>query len=533
VTRLTTASSAEENARLESAWRSIPSTASPFERWHLFSLACLQQGSNTRAEDAIRRAIVLAPDQDSPWKNLSYLRFHAGEDAVALHSIRKACFLDPCAADARIRAGLCLLRLGEQGAAGFEFRAGLCLEPTIRSGNLNLGVALDEQQLVREAMVSLFREIKVYPDTAAAYVNLGNTSLGMGLVSEAAGYFDTAIDLGLKSPSVLTSSALAHLSCGNFEIGWSRFESRFHLQEHQYALPQLAAKRPLIGPGCPAAGTVLVWAEQGLGDEIMFGSLLTEFAPQCDRLIVQIDKRLLSLFRRSFGPGFDFIERGAVPDESLYDRHLPIGGLGRLLRPTLQSFAGHDGVYLVPDGERVREMRSRLLADGARRVIGISWKTANAETLAARNVAVVDLVAALSRQGVRLVNLQYGHSKEELEAARAAGVGEVWQYPGLDTQNDIDGVAALIQACDLVVSIGNAVAHLSGAVGKRAFVLLPRLGVRAAGNRVMPGWRWLAGGDTSIWYQSIRLFRCSEDRDWGAVLAEVSAALDAFLAEAE
>lgn len=524
---------AEQRARLAPALMAIPATATPFERWHLVSLACLQQGFRELAMESILRAISIDPEQDSPWKNLSYVSFHAGEHETSLRAIQKARHLDPLAADTRIRSGLCLLRMGEPASSTLEFRAGLCLDPVFRGGNLNLGVALDEQKLGRQAMDAYFREISAYPASAEAYFNLGNAAFGLGLSQDSVGYYDTAIELGLRTPDVTMSSALAHLSIGNFELGWLRFEDRFGLAEHRYARPQLASKKPMIGSSEPPYGRVLVWAEQGLGDEIMFGSLLGEFAPRADRLLVQLDRRLLPIFRRSFGSEVEFVERGQPPDESLYDMHTPIGSLGRILRPSLKSFSTHNGCFLRPDVERAQAMRSTLIGDSEAFLIGISWMTTSADTRSARSVPLTDLVSVLSRSGVELVSLQYGDVTADLEALRKSGLGDVQCLRGLDTNDDIDGVTALVQACDLVVTIGNTVAHIAGSIGKRAFVLLPQQGIRASANRVMPGWRWLEADGASVWYRSIRLFRCQQDTDWSPVLDGVSSALEALLRGSE
>ncbi len=520
---------AEQRARLAPALQAIPATVSPFERWHLVSLACLKQGFGELATESILRAISIEPEQESPWKNLSYLTFHCSKHENSLRAIRKACHLDPLAADARIRAGLCLLRMSQPESSTLEFRAGLCLDPVIRGGNLNLGVALGEQQLDREAMKAYFREISVYPASSEAYHNLGNAALGLGLLQDSVRFFDAAIELGLRTPDVITSSALAHLTIGNFELGWLRFEERFGLVEYSYARPQLASTKPLVGSSAPPHGRVLVWAEQGLGDEIMFGSLLGEFARRADRLLVQLDRRLLPIFRRSFGSGVEFIERGQPPDESLYDMHTPIGSLGRILRPSLKSFSTHDGCFLLPDVERAQAMRSTLLGNRERFLIGIAWMTTSADTRSARSVPLTALVSALSRDGVELVSLQYGDVTEELETLRKSGLGDIQYLPDLNTNDDIDGVASLAEACDLVVTIGNTVAHIAGSIGKRTFVLLPQQGIRASANRVMPGWRWLEADGSTVWYRSVQLFRCQQDADWSKVLDRVSSALGALL----
>ena len=245
----------------------------------------------------------------------------------------------------------------------------------------------------------------------------------------------------------------------------------------------------------PASGRVLLWPDEGIGDEIKYGSMLGEFRGMVGKLLVQLDRRLIPLFRRSLPDDVEFFERGTVVPEDRYDSHIAIGSLGQYLRPTLESFAGKGGKYLWADPDRVEAMRAWLSVTEGERVIGLSWRSSNPETGAARSLALSDLVKSLQAPGVRFVNLQYGDVAAEIEALERDEGIEVLQCPGLDTTEDLDGLAALIEACDEVVSIGNATAHLAGALGKKTTVLLPKA----------PSWRWLAEGQRSLWYKSAQI----------------------------
>jgi ADP-heptose:LPS heptosyltransferase len=123
-----------------------------------------------------------------------------------------------------------------------------------------------------------------------------------------------------------------------------------------------------------------------------------------------------------------------------------------------------------------------------------------------------ELVGALGGvEGVRFVNLQYGDVREELAWLRRERGVEVLSHGGVDNREDLEGLAGLIEGCDLVVSVGNATAHLSGALGQKTWVLLP----------YVAGWRWLHEGSTCPWYQSVRLYRQSKRDDWTSVLETV------------
>jgi hypothetical protein len=249
---------------------------------------------------------------------------------------------------------------------------------------------------------------------------------------------------------------------------------------------------------------VLVWAEQGVGDEVMFGGLLREFQGLCGEMLVQLDRRLIGLFERSL-PGVKFFPRGERVDERLYDEQIALGSLGQYLRPSRESFEGKGGGYLKAKAGLAERYRQSLGVSEGERLIGLSWRSAAPETGAARSLSLASLVEALRAiPGVRFLNLQYGDVREELSAVRETLGVEVLTESSVDNREDLEGLAGLIEACDEVVSVGNATAHLSGALGKKTWVLLP----------YVAGWRWLHEGTTCPWYDSARLLRQHRPSDW-------------------
>ena len=110
-----------------------------------------------------------------------------------------------------------------------------------------------------------------------------------------------------------------------------------------------------------------------------------------------------------------------------------------------------------------------------------------------------------------MLNLQYGEVREEIETIRRERGIEVLSHAGIDNREDLEGLSGLIEGCDLVVSVGNATAHLSGALGQRTWVLLP----------YVAGWRWLHEGSCCPWYQSVRLYRQAQRNQWQPVLERI------------
>ena len=425
--------------------------------------------------------------------------------------------------------GVCLSRSGQHASAVRCFeRSDVLIMASPPSLALNFAVALMKSGRSTRASAVLARvEIRSIL-SARLQREFGVAFQGLGQIEKALACFDRSDVLSPSDGLARYFSSLLCLSYGLFGLGWRLHERRW--RSVQFVDPTreigaLSTTRPAFHPPRDLDSRVLVWGEQGVGDEVMFGSMLGEFRGHCGRLLVQMDKRLIPLFRRSLPSDVEFYERGTVVPEDRYDSHIPIGSLGLHLRPSRESFEGHRGAYLKAEEDRVRALRASFeLAEGER-LIGVSWRSSNPETGAGRSLPLWELAQVLGGEGRRLVNLQYGEVQQEItEALERAGV-VVEQVPGLDCQNDLDGLAALIGACDEVVSIGNATAHLAGALGQRTTVLLPVPGMRSIHNRANPGWRWLASGVESPWYENIVVLRNTTMDTWVPLLTQLKTRL--------
>jgi hypothetical protein len=331
---------------------------------------------------------------------------------------------------------------------------------------------------------------------------------------------ERAAVFGRDDPKVNVDTGLCLLLLGRYAEGWRLYEGRLRTEEFwstsRASRDFFETLSMFSGPRRGDGKRVLVWAEQGVGDEVMFGGLLGEFRDLCGEMLVQVDRRLKGLFERAL-PGVKVYERGEKVAEALYDEQIPMGSLGKWLRPTRESFAGKGGRYLQAQVGLGQRLRAELGVSTEEKLIGLSWRSEAPTNGAQRSVTLQELIGALGGvPGVRFVNLQYGEVSAELEGVRRALGVEVLSHPGIDNREDLEGLAGLIEGCDLVVSVGNATAHLAGALGQRTWVLLP----------YVAGWRWLHEGSTCPWYPSVRLYRQSERGRWESVLEAIRRDLD-------
>jgi hypothetical protein len=251
---------------------------------------------------------------------------------------------------------------------------------------------------------------------------------------------------------------------------------------------------------------LLVLSEQGVGDHIFFGRLLSELKTVAKEVVARIDYRLIPLFQRSM-PDIHFIPEGLTISEDLFDSQIFIGELPRFFRGSIDDFSGKSYSYLVADKERATLIRRELCSEGEI-LVGISWKSKNATLGQKRSLDLEAFAAALNIPGVKLVNLQYGDVSSEIAQVKSGLGVDVMQCPSVDNMNDLDGLASLIEACDLVISADNTTVHLAGALGKAVWICLPAI----------PNWRWMTNVSESPWYPSARLYRQDRLGDWGCVL---------------
>ncbi|MBI2292882.1 MAG: hypothetical protein HYU73_21695, partial [Betaproteobacteria bacterium] len=262
---------------------------------------------------------------------------------------------------------------------------------------------------------------------------------------------------------------------------------------------------------------ILIYGEQGLGDEVMFASCVPDVMRQARGVVIECDARLASLFQRSFpaahvhGAPRDAsrVWLNAFPELSV---QVACGSLPRFLRRSAADFPPHRG-YLVADRARVADWKSRLAGNGGALNVGLSWRGGTRKTREElRSLTFAQCLPWLTAHNCRFVCLQRGDCAEEVAAAKRLGVGLDWWPEALQ---DTDELAALIAALDLVISVPNTNVHLAGALGQRCWIPLSHA----------PEWRYAWRGETMPWYPSARLFRQARSSDWVPVIASVTAEL--------
>lgn len=497
---------------LASCDRALALEAGDASVWSAKGVVLGRQRRHEEALDCHLRAVALAPEAPEAWSNKGTALHALRRFEEALTDLDEAIRLRPGYAEALTSRGAALQGLRRFEAALVDHDEALRLAPEYALAWSNRALTLNALGRPDEALASVGRAIELAPADHAARVARVALLCGLDRAQDALPDLEQAVRLDPTDPEKRMDLSQLRLQCLDFARGWSDYEARFRTKAYDSTPP--VSSRPRWD-GHRSASRLLIWGEQGLGDQILHGSMLQDAARLPQPVTVALDARLVPLFQRSFPTlqvraGFEGVA------ESDHDEQVPIGSLGRVFRRSVEEFAAARAGWLQPDAGRVAAVRRDPAWPGGLRV-GISWRSANPRIGENKSLGLETLAAALGGDGVHLIDLQYGSTLEELERCREATGVDVRRVPGIDLRDDLEGVAAILAACDRVVTISNTVAHMAGAIGRPTLLLLPRVTGRI--------WYWTEVEGRSLWYPSVRILRQDEQGDWGGPLARARALL--------
>ncbi len=493
--------------------------------WHDDAEALLLQGfllkRQERLEEAVDSFLLAAhfrPDFAEAHYQLGLLVSSPGGGAEAEQHYRRALRADPHHARAYVALGALLIGREALAEAAECFRRAIEIDPDSARAHSNLGALMASRlDQFGDATPHLEKAWRLAPDDPDVMCNWAMYLQQRGELDESIALLDRLIEADATDPIPRLNRALARLKMGDFSRGWVDYEARRHA-----GWPYTARTFPVPEwHGEPLAGRrILVHAEQGLGDQIMFASCLPDLLAMAGGCVVECARKLEAIFRRSF-PGVTVVAGPATgKHEPLrdFDLYVAAGSLPLHFRKDLASFPVHNG-YLRADSGAVSAWRKRLEDLPGKRKVGIAWRGGASSTRrSVRSVALEEWLPILQRADTSFVSLQYTDCREELEQIRRDHGIQIhhWQ----EAIDDYDQTAALVSALDLVVSVQTAIVHLGGALGRPVWVMVP----------AVAEWRYLQSGERLPWYPAVRLFRQSSHGEWGPVVDEMVQALTLWAA---
>lgn len=503
--------------------------------WYLLAIARERAGDFTNSVRAYEAALKLLPNHAEVANDLGRLAYRMGMldqgEKLFRHYIAHA----PERAEGYNNLSSILKDTDRQDEAIELLRAAIMAHPKSAMLWNTLGTIMIETGDLENAKLFLSEAVQLDSRFGKARYNLGQAKLALGDPQAALEDCDAAMGQHLTADdreSMRFARATYLLALGRVGEGWDEYEVRLSPQFPE--LTHFLIDAPRWSPGMDLKGkSLLISAEQGLGDEVLFGNVIADViervGPQ-GRVQIACERRLVDLFQRSF-PTTEVRRHGTyvlatkparvIPDleESELDLWAPVASLLREFRRTHDDFPKTVG-YLKPDPKRVAHWKKTLKSAPAGPKVGILWKSNINKDHRGRFFSPFQQWApVLTTPGVSFVNLQYGDCSAEIAQAKAELGVEIWNPPGIDLKQDLDDVSALCTTMDLVIGFSNATFNLGAACGAPSWLIST------------PGsWPRLGMTDTYPWYPQVRVFVPETAGDWDGLMTRIAGALSEFVA---
>ena len=427
-------------------------------------------GRLDEAEETLREALSADAGQPDVHFKLGNLLSRAGRYEHAVEALRAGMLLQPDRADIESNLSHALFEVGQIDEAIAAAQRAIAISPKLAEAHHNHALALLAAGRPDEALLSIERALAI-SDTAGSRALAGHVLRDLGRIDDAIATYGLALARDPALGDAIINRCYAKLLDGRYDEGWREYASRFDATNtacRGFPYPEWRGESL-------AGRTVLIYAEQGIGDEIMFASCIPDVLALAGRCVIECSARLASLYARSFPSAF-------VHGGTKADAHDWLSAAGKI-------------DYQVA------------------RTVGASWIDGTMKTRGnLRSIPVDVFMSRMAREGIRLVSLQYAMTASERSAAGDACWPAIW--------DDFEDVAALMSELDAVVTIDNTVAHLAGALGCPGIVIL----------HASPEWRYLQSGDRMPWYPSLDLIRRQYGQPWEETLATTVARLERLLA---
>lgn len=472
----------------------------------------------------------LTPDNPEPWSNLGLCLTRQRQFSEARTLFEHALVLKPDFYPAKNNLCEVYQELGDHSAQLLNALEAVRLQPSSSKAFNNMATALLENGRVDEAAHAFETSLMLDSGSFEAGFNLAKIAHDQGDSDEALRYLDKlyaehASKDERRKELIEYMLSFQYLESGRLKEGWEFYERGFSPlipksftrgPDRKFSVPRWDGRR--LG----SHQTLMVWREQGIGDEIRFASLLPLLEKIGIKLILECDTRMVNAFQRSFP---QFLVRSQQMDSQLmqtaddYDFHIPIGSLPKFLMNSAQEFDQLCG-FLRPAPDQVAKFRHRLAAYQSKRKVGICWRS---HMLAAKRnkkyTLLEDWKNLLQSPDTVFVNLQYGECEAEiLEMEQALNI-TIIRWDDVDLKGDLEAVMGILQNLDLVMSVSTAVVPLAGALGKKTIFI---------GH---PSWVMLGEESRYPWFSSVRPLLIDKTLPVASGLPQAKHLLDALMSE--
>ena len=462
-----------------------------------------------KAIDAYKNAIAIDSMYSNAYINLGVLYSEINENDKALELYKRAIDQNICSEEILLNISNLYLNKNEFEKALVTSKKILSKNPTNVLAMNNIAKIYNETNHPAKAIEYLGDCLKIDPHSFVTNYNLGIFLKELGREAEAKKYLKRCIDINPNFYDAYFALGQIQLSENNFLLGWENYEFRWKKSKKR---PKTIMTNKVIWDPSKGFKRILIWGEQGIGDQILFMTIIHEAAKSFQKIYLALDRRLVPIFNGALSNVHVFDISTLVP-ESMYDFHLPIASLGKYYRKTISSFQSNN--IIEPQTNYCDKKKLNRSFNCA-----ISLKSFNSETGSLRSINISELEELFKLKNINFFDIQYSSEEIKNEDPLRSNLKKIEDF---DTYNDIESLFKFISKCDFVISICNTNAHIAGYLNIPTYVLQP-LG---KGDF----WYWNNHYmNKNLWYPNVKVFKQAEQKDWNLPIATLIETLkDDFL----
>jgi len=361
----------------------------------------------------------------------------------------------------------------------------------------NIAKVYIDKKNFEKAADYLSKALQIEQNNYLIHLNLGILYKNLNQLEKAKVHFNKSISLNPKSYDSYLFKSLIELSENNFLEGWNNYEFRWFKQAERINI-----KKPKWD-GKTSNQEIIIWGEQGLGEQILFSSIIPECEKIFKNIILVIDEKLKLIYQESF-PNIKVFTPHEEWSKEYFDCHLPIGSLGKFFRKNLQSFPKSNN-YLTIDPKNNNKEKLKC---------GLSWRSINSVEGDLKSISLEKLLPILKNENINFFNVQYTDEKNNVDIFNQQNNLNIINLEDLDSFNDLYHLCQYLKSFDLLLTISNTTAHLAGALGIPTILMLPK--------NIGKLWYWANASDgQSLWYPTIKIFKQNVENDWDSVISEI------------
>lgn len=489
-----------------------------FEAKSYIGVIDLQLGNFEEGIELLKSALLLSPNDDNLKKNLNnglidYSGALISEEKYkqAFKSLKEAILIYPDNPNAYLNYFKLSINTREFIGLDKIYELAKNNHPLIPEIHFYYANALFDQKKYIEAISIYDQALSQKKDFVECIFHQALCLDSLNRKEEASKKYDLAISLRPDYSLAKFNLALLNLSINNFCDGWKIYKERWGT--NKFLNKFLKTSNPLLTDDLKKDEKIYIWAEQGIGDQILYLSMLNDFSSLNDNLIVSVDKRLIPICERSFKK-INFISQDESLDDSMFDKHIPMGDLGLFVRKTIEDFKNQKKQFLNPDLYKLDKFKKNLRKE-KKFVCGLSWTSKGAHSHS-KSINLKNFEKIFKKFKYKFVNLEYVDNSDEIEEIGKQINMDFDQANEIDKFNDLDSLVSLIASCDLIITISNVTAHFAGALGIKTYLLVP-----FGAGRI---WYW-SDSEFSKWYPSINIIKQEDSHSWDSVFAKLESKL--------